>query len=211
MNKGWLDNISIETEKSKEIIKFLDAVVIRLEGGGEAELELLNAPQSASKEEGSGKTEKENETPNEQTGEDADNKNQNGSAKKRKTDESDSESGAYTESENDGEDSVEKSEKRKRKNKSKSSKTDMANLHKTCSIFMRNLAPSSTKQDLEGLCKDYEGFKRVAISDPAPERGFFRRGWITFESHVDVKKICWNLQNTKVAFLGIIDLFKPVS
>ena len=63
---------------------------------------------------------------------------------------------------------------------------------------MRNLAPSVTKQDLENLCKNYEGFKRIALSDPGPERDFFRRGWITFESHVDVKKICWSLQNTKI-------------
>jgi len=195
MGKGWLENVSVETDKSKEIIKFLDAVVIRLEGGGDAELELLNAPSAASKLDEEGiKTEKENETPKE--GEDAD--HQNGNAKKRKSEDSGSESGAYTESENDGEDSVEKSEKRKRKTKSRSGTGDRANLHKTCSIFMRNLAPSSTKQDLENLCKEYEGFKRVAISDPAPERGFFRRGWITFEAHVDVKKICWNLTSTKV-------------
>jgi len=63
---------------------------------------------------------------------------------------------------------------------------------------MRNLAPSVTKQDLENLCKSYEGFKRVALSDPAPERGFFRRGWITFDSNIDVKKICWSLQNIKL-------------
>lgn len=63
---------------------------------------------------------------------------------------------------------------------------------------MRNLAPSVTKQDLENLCKSYDGYKRVAISDPAPERGFFRRGWVSFESQVDVKKICWNLQNAKI-------------
>ena len=63
---------------------------------------------------------------------------------------------------------------------------------------MRNLAPSVTKQDLEDLCKKYDGFKRVALSDPGPERGFFRRGWISFESHVDVKKICWSLQTAKI-------------
>ncbi len=197
MGKGWLENVSVETDKSKEIIKFLDAVVIRLEGGGDAELELLNAPPAASKlDEEAIKTEKENETPKEGEG-DAD--HQNGNPKKRKSEDSGSESGAYTESENDGEDSVEKSEKRKRKTKSRSGTGDRANLHKTCSIFMRNLAPSSTKQDLENLCKEYEGFKRVAISDPAPERGFFRRGWITFEAQVDVKKICWNLTSTKVS------------
>ena len=63
---------------------------------------------------------------------------------------------------------------------------------------MRNLAPSVTKADLETLCRNYDGFKRVALSDPTAERGFFRRGWVTFESNVDVKKICWSLQNIKI-------------
>ena len=74
----------------------------------------------------------------------------------------------------------------------------MPQLHRTSSIFMRNLAPSVTKADLETLCRNYDGFKRVALSDPTAERGFFRRGWITFESNVDVKKICWSLQNIKI-------------
>ena len=117
------------------------------------------------------------------------------SSKKRKSeDDSGSESGAYTDSDEDEENGA-SNERKKKKRKETSHKIQ---LHKTSSIFMRNLAPSVTKQDLENLCKSYDGFKRVALSDPAPERGFFRRGWVTFETHVDVKKICWNLSNIKV-------------
>ena len=67
---------------------------------------------------------------------------------------------------------------------------------------MRNLAPSVSKHDLETLCRNYEGFKRVALSDPTPERGFLRRGWITFDASVDVKKICWSLQSVKIKELS---------
>ena len=116
-----------------------------------------------------------------------------------------SESGAYSESDNDDDKSHDHKRKKKSKSDSsssvptiKSTTTGVKQLHKTASIFMRNLAPSVTKQDLEELCKTHEGFKRVALSDPAPDRGFFRRGWITFESNVDVKKICWSLQNIKL-------------
>jgi hypothetical protein len=113
-------------------------------------------------------------------------------ATKRKADDSGSESGAYSDSDDDDAD-----HSKKKKPKTSSSQPDKQ-LHRTASIFMRNLAPSVTKQDLEGLCRNYDGFKRVALSDPAPERGFYRRGWITFESNVDVKKICWSMQNIKV-------------
>ena len=129
---------------------------------------------------------------------------------------SDSESGAYTDSDSSDSSSSsgdDESTKKKRKKKTKKRSTADTNgktsatsnggtvtkqLHRTASIFMRNLAPSVSKQDLEALCKDYEGFKRVALSDPAPERGFFRRGWCTFEAHVDVKKICWAMLDVKV-------------
>jgi len=212
MKKGWLDNTSIEFDKSKDIIKFLDAVVIKLEGGSDEDLKILDDIPNGSTPEADNDDVKELTEEKSDVNKENDNDEKlpesNGdhskNGKKRKSEnDSGSESGAYTDSDGD-EDGAKNGEGRKKKSNrkgSESKKTDSEknkNLHKTTSIFMRNLAPSVTKQDLENLCKDYEGFKRVAISDPASERGFFRRGWITFESHVDVKKICWNLQNTKV-------------
>ncbi|XP_064473605.1 serrate RNA effector molecule homolog isoform X5 [Ornithodoros turicata] len=70
--------------------------------------------------------------------------------------------------------------------------------HKTCSIFLRNLAPTITKVEVEAMCKRYPGFLRVAIADPQPERRFFRRGWVTFERTVNIKEICWNLNNIRL-------------
>ncbi|KAJ8867715.1 hypothetical protein PR048_031518 [Dryococelus australis] len=71
-------------------------------------------------------------------------------------------------------------------------------LHRTVSIFLRTLAPSITKQEVEAMCQRYPGFMRVAIADPQPERKWFRRGWVTFERHVNIKEICWNLNNIRL-------------
>ncbi|MCL4128029.1 UNVERIFIED_CONTAM: hypothetical protein GTU68_026595 [Idotea baltica] len=46
-------------------------------------------------------------------------------------------------------------------------------LHKTASIFLRNLAPTITKQEVEAMCRRYNGFLRAAIADPQPERRWF--------------------------------------
>lgn len=95
-------------------------------------------------------------------------------------------------------------------------------LHKTASIFLRNLAPTITKQEVEAviislfvksslflmasrlqMCKRYPGFLRVAIADPQHDRRWFRRGWVTFERNVNIKEICWNLNNIRVRFDSI--------
>lgn len=71
-------------------------------------------------------------------------------------------------------------------------------LHRTSSIFVRNLAPTITKSEVEALCQKYDGFLRVAIADPAVERRWFRRGWITFKRDVNIKEICWNLNSIRL-------------
>ena len=64
-------------------------------------------------------------------------------------------------------------------------------MHKVTSIFLRNLSPTITKQEVEAMCKRYPGFLRAAIADPQPERRWFRRGWITFERDVKIKEVCF--------------------
>ncbi|MXQ94147.1 hypothetical protein E5288_WYG008461 [Bos mutus] len=68
----------------------------------------------------------------------------------------------------------------------------------TCSLFMRNIAPNISRAEIISLCKRYPGFMRVALSEPQPERRFFRRGWVTFDRSVNIKEICWNLQNIRL-------------
>ncbi|XP_067627110.1 serrate RNA effector molecule homolog isoform X1 [Eurosta solidaginis] len=71
-------------------------------------------------------------------------------------------------------------------------------LHRTSSIFLRNLAPSITKAEIEKLCKRFDGYLRVAIADPLVDRRWYRRGWVTFKRNVNIKEICWNLNNTRL-------------
>ncbi|GFX42944.1 serrate RNA effector molecule homolog [Trichonephila clavipes] len=71
-------------------------------------------------------------------------------------------------------------------------------LHKTHSIFLRYLAPSITKQEVEAMCKRFPGFLRVAIADPQPERRFVRRAWVTFERSVNIKEMCWKLNGIRL-------------
>lgn len=53
------------------------------------------------------------------------------------------------------------------------------------------------------MCKRFPGFLRVAIADPQPERRWFRRGWVSFERQVNIKEICWSLNNIRVSIIYI--------
>lgn len=44
----------------------------------------------------------------------------------------------------------------------------------------------------------YDGFLRVALADPQPERRWLRRGWVTFKRDANIKEICWNLNNIRL-------------
>lgn len=92
--------------------------------------------------------------------------------------------------------------KEEKKEKEKEKETDTTPkprpLHKTCSLFMRSIAPNISKAEIISLCKRFPGFMRVALSDPQPERRFFRRAWVTFDRGVNIKEICWNLQNIRL-------------
>ncbi|XP_043237521.1 serrate RNA effector molecule homolog isoform X1 [Amphibalanus amphitrite] len=89
-------------------------------------------------------------------------------------------------------------EKKADKTEAKADERRPRPLHRTTSIFLRNLAPTITKQEVEAMCRRYPGFLRAAIADPQPERRWFRRGWVTFERQVNIKEICWNLNNIRL-------------
>ena len=48
------------------------------------------------------------------------------------------------------------------------------------------------------VCQRYPGFLRVFLQDPQLDRHFIRRGWLTFDDTVNIKEICWNLNNIRV-------------
>lgn len=93
-------------------------------------------------------------------------------------------------------------------------------LHKTCSIFFRNLIASISRQEVEEVsgfkleicfqiltvlfflskeCKKFAGFIRLALSEPQVERRFARRGWATYERNVKIRDICWSLSSIRVS------------
>lgn len=176
-----------------------------MEGGDNFDLKVLNNTEELLESEKNGQNYEARDKPaavnNENNKDEKDTKNQ--SLPSNINNESGSESGAYSESDDDTNNKV-KSRPRHRENVSLSNETKRdenkipQSLHRTTSIFLRNLPSSVTKEELEILFKTYSGFKRVAISDPAPERGFFRRGWITFDSNVNIKDLCWSLNNLKI-------------
>uniref|UniRef100_A0A1B6EMZ7 Serrate RNA effector molecule homolog n=2 Tax=Proconiini TaxID=565685 RepID=A0A1B6EMZ7_9HEMI len=286
LENGRLDKVTVDAEQSELLIKLLDAVVIRLEGGTDLDLEILDevpvpAPtpvQSTSDddtkpvikkepvdddekdkeatdgevtEEGESvmkKTEDSNKEGDEKviviktqdspesslptTKESTDDKNMssiddtepvslNGGTEEE--DEDKQEQSPVQEQQNiaDDEMSVDEGEcdvekKKEEEIMDKSEKTDKGKieeidekkeddnspkprpLHRTASIFLRNLAPTITKQEVEAMCKRYPGFLRVAIADPQPDRRWFRRGWVTFQRDVNIKEICWNLNNIRL-------------
>ena len=44
MNSGRLDELSVDADQSEKLVKLLDAVVIKLEGGSDSDLQVLDAP-----------------------------------------------------------------------------------------------------------------------------------------------------------------------
>ena len=48
------------------------------------------------------------------------------------------------------------------------------------------------------MCRRFDGFLRAAIADPAPDRRWFRRGWVTFRRDVKIKDFCYSLNNIRL-------------
>merc|ERR1712136_641420 len=267
MNNGRLDELSVDADQSEKLVKLLDAVVIKLEGGTDLDLQVLDVPPSST---ATPATEakspvkiqaKETRVSTEEVAKD-DGDREDGAAspidepkekskdvpkspagKRKRTSDMDSESGSDWEQdkkEDSGEreapqpaspdsntpeditspmqdeeaddtnaahETQEKSVQEKspkmndddeEKKNGHSGSSVPRELHRTASIFLRNLAPTITKLEVEAMCKRYPGFLRAALADPQPERRWFRRGWVTFERNVNIKEICWNLNNIRL-------------
>ncbi|XP_034034535.1 serrate RNA effector molecule homolog isoform X2 [Thalassophryne amazonica] len=280
MENSWFDNVSLDIERSQAIIKVLDAAVIKMEGGTDHDLRILDMPceeeeereklvsvsggveppkrddaktvdgdhkpsvekQKNEKEESnSASTERtdartadeaavkeeeekvaEKEEPPESKKLRRKRKRSGDSDDEASATESDSDSDSESnsecsdkpvkkkevedkEEEEDGEEEAEEvkpkeanEEDVKEEKKLKDEAPRPRPLHKTCSLFMRSIAPTISKAEIVALCRRYPGFLRVCLSDPHPERRFFRRCWVTFDRGVNIKEVCWNLQNIRL-------------
>lgn len=240
-NKGYLDNVCVDIENQRALTRFLDAVVIKLEGGNDHDLRALDATTSLSSttiENDDGEDDATKQSSN--TGESTPSEKTDSatsvtvtdsktiSEKKRKREGSTSDDGAVSDVGDEDDDDEKKlnskneneiinkrqengtlASESKETNEVKTTSQDNEpeagevpdaprSLHRTLSIFFRHLAMQTTKEELENICKQYAGFRRVCITDPAPERKFCRRGWVTFDHSVQIRNICYELNSTKL-------------
>ncbi|XP_041842081.1 serrate RNA effector molecule homolog B-like isoform X2 [Melanotaenia boesemani] len=260
MDNSWLDSMSLDMDHAPAIIKLLDAAVIKMEGGTDFDLQVLEVPaapavvggeassssSSAEKSQagpsagnlggqpGSGPAQSQTEETDgaREPGEtkdsekDLDAARRNGKKEREEEEEeeekptkkgrkrkrslsadsgegsegSDSDSSHSDGEKEEDEEKEEEDERRKERGKEreKEAPPKPRPLHLTTSLFIRSIPPEVSKEEITALCRRYPGFLRVALSDPQPERRFFRRCWVTFDRSVNIKETCWNLQNIRL-------------
>ncbi|KAJ3588979.1 hypothetical protein NHX12_009830 [Muraenolepis orangiensis] len=203
LENSWLDSVSLDIERAQAITKVLDAAVIKMEGGvGEPSRRedprggegVRKPPADKDKKdrvesntacseksgparagEGNGvKVEKVKESP----GKEAPESKKTRRKRKRSGDSEDEASASESESDSDSDSNSVSSDKPAEKSE--------------------GIAPNISKVEIISLCRRYPGFLRICLSDPHPERRFFRRCWVTFDRSANIKEICWNLQNIRL-------------
>uniref|UniRef100_A0A665WH46 Serrate, RNA effector molecule n=1 Tax=Echeneis naucrates TaxID=173247 RepID=A0A665WH46_ECHNA len=231
MESGWFDNVSLDIEQTPAIIKVLDAAVIKMEGGTDHDLRILDLPSEEEEDREKSiptligtelpkredlksldsdrkpsvekdKTEKVSE------GEDVKEEAEKETAKeempepkkrrkrKRSGDSDDEASASESDSDSDSDSNSDSSDKHVKKEEWPFEELQFLApfwrwLLVVVSLISLSVFPSQ-------LCRRYPGFLRVCLSDPHPERRFFRRCWVTFDRSVNIKEVCWNLQNIRL-------------
>lgn len=172
--KGLIGNINLDYSNAAEIIRLMDSVVVRLEDGTDEDLEDIKNEEIDDEsllDLSKTKPCEENQVKTEDATDKTNGTNQNGILNKG-------------EIEQTTEGNV-KTERRK------------TQLHKTCSIFFRNVPKNAKIADLENVCKQHPGFLRIGLTDPHAETSM-RRGYVTYRRDVNIKEIFWNLRNIKL-------------
>ncbi|XP_036072543.1 serrate RNA effector molecule homolog isoform X2 [Oryzias melastigma] len=249
LENSWLDQVSLDMEHAAAIVKLLDAAVIKMEGGTDFDLQVLEAPPTAAEPSGGGAKdsqaeaeagqasvqsgsapapgeaeetdggeasatqgpEKEEDKRNgqkedeEEEKEEEEEEDAKKGRKRKRSMSADSGEGSASDSDSshsDGEKEEEEKEEDRERRKERAKETEAPPkprpLHLTTSLFIRSIPPEVSKEEITALCRRYPGFLRVALSDPQPERRFFRRCWVTFDRGVNIKETCWNLQNIRL-------------
>jgi len=211
---GIFDRVRLDLENEKEIIKLMDSAVIFMEGGKDEDLKILDMENEEAKSAETDEKKSEGadgDKPKEDAGDSKKKKSRDYSGYDDDEDMSDNspsdvggddvppgmEQKSDTEepSQEDG-DAKQATEKKLEEGETDGAAKPRA-LHRTHSIFMRSLPPFITKQEIVNLCKEYEGFVRVAFSLQDQHR-FLRRCWVTFNRDVNIKDICWKLNKIRL-------------
>ncbi|XP_023333539.1 serrate RNA effector molecule homolog isoform X3 [Eurytemora carolleeae] len=188
-------------KKAKEFLKFMDP---EKDGEDDKEKENDNDEEKEDKEESEDKKEEQTDEKKEtdenevKADKEEDKVKEKEKEMKASKDDDDGEDDEKVKKADDDSDSDDDDDEKEREKGKKREPSKPRSLHKTMSIFLRNLAPTITKLEVETMCKRYDGFLRAAIADPAPDRRWFRRGWVTFRRDVKIKDICFNLNNIRL-------------
>uniref|UniRef100_H2Z9S1 Arsenite-resistance protein 2 homolog n=1 Tax=Ciona savignyi TaxID=51511 RepID=H2Z9S1_CIOSA len=177
------DLVDLDLANEERIIKVLDSAVIMMEGGNDDDLSILDAdPNTVTHDE---QTQPPAQAKTDETTEEADPKKTPMKVKQAEL---------YKQLLQDNPDADKVS-------------SNLISLHQTHSIFMRNLPPSVTKLEIVNLCKKFPGVS--CLMTLATVNGcldifrFFRRCWVTFDRTVNIKDICWNLNNLRLRDLEL--------
>lgn len=75
---------------------------------------------------------------------------------------------------------------------------DKRQLHRTTSVFLNNLHPSITREEIETVAKKFPGYLRLALSPPDSNNKFARKCWISFHREAKIREICFSLNSQKI-------------
>ncbi|KAG7236242.1 hypothetical protein INR49_001158 [Caranx melampygus] len=215
LDNSWLDNVSLDMDHGPAIIKLLDAAVIKMEGGTDLDLQVLEAPTApAGGGEAAGEEEQQQEErrvrwiPARHTSAPRPDQNPAGVAARgraaptRDCEEEEEEEEAKQnggeekeeEKKKDEEEEEEKSKKGRKRKRSMSADSGEGSASDSDSSHSDGEKEEDDEKEEEEEDRE-DGFLRVALSDPQPER---RRCWVTFDRSVNIKETCWNLQNIRM-------------
>ncbi|XP_064382724.1 serrate RNA effector molecule homolog [Halichondria panicea] len=207
LESGLLDKASLTADNSDQIIKIMDSAVIKMEGGSEVDLLSLEDPPPTS---GEGEETGDKTSPSltmestdesskiaeqaKEYGQQRESKSgsPNGSSEGSKEDEKMTEP-ATSETKEEG-DSPNSTEPHPPENGVAKPRA----LHITRSVYIRHIPAKISAEDIIEVCRTIPGFLRIAFADPAPDRGYERRGWATFTAETDVKDVLSKLSTKKI-------------
>ncbi|KAI4813696.1 hypothetical protein KUCAC02_002929 [Chaenocephalus aceratus] len=201
MENSWFDNVSLDIEQTPTIIKVLDAAVIKMEGGTDHDLRILDLRWRRTSQEEDLKTSDGDRKLSVEKDKNEKEENDSASAERAAAAE-----GVEVKEEAEKEAAKEetpepKKPRRKRKRSgdsddegtaSDSDSDSDSDSNSNCSDKPNLLSvheehrSTISKAEIIALCRRYPGFLRVCLSDPHPERS------------VNIKEVCWNLQNIRV-------------
>ncbi|KAJ1560295.1 hypothetical protein HK405_007593 [Cladochytrium tenue] len=65
-------------------------------------------------------------------------------------------------------------------------------------LFIRSVPPTMKRQQILEVCKSFDGFTHLALSDPRPDKKFYRIGWLAFNPDVVLEKAQAELDGKKI-------------